>query len=531
MNKKTDKQDALHVGYVVVHKSDPAGAARQGGNTSKETAGAPSQAVPSELAKLQRYHHNEHSKNMHDDPCGEFYRVEDVQALFASQSKGEPAEECWRCVECSTPKADNATECDKCGGSSFKLSGAATAGKVLEGEQQGRITCPACDGFHSGMGADDVERDCPECEDGTVHAESALRHLCAKMVALHEKRGTVLTVHMDCLAKLLAATPAAPLAEAVHAEEKLVDPDNLPRWIDNLKGNDPTVDALIEYIIKLRTPAEPAPILPSAEKPDRASFEAQLSSRFPSWDKARDAAGDYTWSRAREEWASAVREAARLSAPILSGGLAEARIMEIFNSANPGEQGPVDFARDIESEILARLSTPGGQVTASDSLPYESLLNGFISIMGIEDSGDLLDDARCAIDKVNALIAGQSPAQVTGEPVAWAVYALFDGKMVPQFPVALDMERARRHAEMFRTCDKAEVRPLYAAPVSTQPTHAQAPAERDAIRDQALEEAARWIEDYQAKGEHVSFSDIAFDLRKLKSHPSASPDALKGGSK
>lgn len=52
-----------------------------------------------------------------------------------------------------------------------------------------------------------------------------------------------------------------------------------------------------------------------------------------------------------------------------------------------------------------------------------------------------------------------------------------------------------------------------------------APADRDAIRDQALEEAASWIEDYQAEGEHVSFSDIAFDMRKLKTHPSASPAA------
>lgn len=45
----------------------------------------------------------------------------------------------------------------------------------------------------------------------------------------------------------------------------------------------------------------------------RVEFEAQLSSRFSDWDKARDTLGRYTWSRAREEWAAIERSAALIA--------------------------------------------------------------------------------------------------------------------------------------------------------------------------------------------------------------------------
>lgn len=40
-----------------------------------------------------------------------------------------------------------------------------------------------------------------------------------------------------------------------------VGPDNLPRWVDNMKGSDPTIDSLIEYIVSARAadaPSEPS---------------------------------------------------------------------------------------------------------------------------------------------------------------------------------------------------------------------------------------------------------------------------------
>ncbi len=39
------------------------------------------------------------------------------------------------------------------------------------------------------------------------------------------------------------------VSDAAHQREVMtVPPDNLPKWIDNLKGKDPTIDGLIEYI-------------------------------------------------------------------------------------------------------------------------------------------------------------------------------------------------------------------------------------------------------------------------------------------
>ncbi|MBQ5963190.1 hypothetical protein [Massilia sp. ZL223] len=56
-----------------------------------------------------------------------------------------------------------------------------------------------------------------------------------------------------------AAAPNASRAPAEDArEQQPVPPDNLPRWIDDLKGKDPTIDGLIEYIISFRAAPEKA---------------------------------------------------------------------------------------------------------------------------------------------------------------------------------------------------------------------------------------------------------------------------------
>jgi hypothetical protein len=66
------------------------------------------------------------------------------------------------------------------------------------------------------------------------------------------------------------------------------------------------------------------------------------------------------------------------------------------------------------------LATPAADV-GDPTLPYESLLNGFISIMGVEDSGDIMGDARKAIDKVNALLATKAAPEPA--PDGWQFHS------------------------------------------------------------------------------------------------------------
>lgn len=314
----------------------------------------------------------------------------------------------------------------------------------------------------------------------------------------------------------------------------------------------------------------------------------------------------------------------------------------------------LDIASIIEREVLARLSTPGAQVTASD-LPegladvisakcaevkalvgdpwgyrptdaqrYERLrvlgvapcgtkqlesgtvlrfqnLDDFVDAdiaaspsrgeaaaapVVVEPTAHVVDiDRKAGQSTIDAAIelgtavytapVGQSPAQVTGGPVAEyigtlrstlhaigntlddhelrqyarAAYALpvpaapvstHSGAQVPSRDPDHDHftpEQVRAIADGIKTGDGWSGEDWDFALVNAAARHIathSAPADRDAIRDQALEEAARFVEDYQAEGEHVSFNDIAFDMRKLKSQPSASPTATdaqsqKGG--
>lgn len=104
------------------------------------------------------------------------------------------------------------------------------------------------------------------------------------------------------------------------------------------------------------------------------------------------------------------------------------RLEELAKAVKKGrDDADWEFAKAITPTVIlaliaqARASLPNTAASPAvgESLPYESVLNGFTSIMGVEDSGDLLDDARKAIDKLNALLAAKEPAPATHQQ--WAL--------------------------------------------------------------------------------------------------------------
>lgn len=97
-------------------------------------------------------------------------------------------------------------------------------------------------------------------------------------------------------------------------------------------------------------------------------------------------------------------------------------------------------------------------------------------LMAPDASGDYY-----AVADVEALFTrlSQPSAPVTAEPVAWMVRRTSDGHVFGTYPSEADAVTVRGWSE------DCKVVPLYAVPVATHP----APADRDAIRDQAQQ----WI--------------------------------------
>lgn len=71
------------------------------------------------------------------------------------------------------------------------------------------------------------------------------------------------------------------------------------------------------------------------------------------------------------------------------------------------------------------------------------------------------------------------------EPVAWIVYAEYEGVMTPQYPAVLSKDQAEQHAKMYISNARAEVRPLY-----TQPTLAATQAADAKMVDMILRDVA-----------------------------------------
>jgi len=167
---------------------------------------------------------------------------------------------------------------------------------------------------------------------------------------------------------------------------------------------------------------------------------------------------------------------------------------------------------DLRAEV-ARLSTPGAPVTASTELLAECRAVFDLMLDGCNDQkfGDYQnghgEEIGPRMDALRAKLRGQSPAPVTAEPVAWA------------FPEGLErLARVRDgYADSPLLVVHAKDAGDYNVPLYTHP----APADRDAIRNEALEEAAKacdWHAEDANYGAAISTAKkCATSVRALKS--------------
>ncbi len=96
----------------------------------------------------------------------------------------------------------------------------------------------------------------PHAAPVVAGAELDLRDL-GRLFAEAQETGQPVTLSASACGTLFNAmtTGAAPHGSAAPTEAAPVSSDGLPRWIDNLKGSDPTIDNLIEYILSQRAAA------------------------------------------------------------------------------------------------------------------------------------------------------------------------------------------------------------------------------------------------------------------------------------
>jgi len=99
-------------------------------------------------------------------------------------------------------------------------------------------------------------------------------------------------------------------------------------------------------------------------------------------------------------------------------------------------QGPVPFARAIESAVLSKQRAP----VADSTLPLEKALHELVSkIAPGLDTGDLLQDAQRASAMLDAIQAS-APVAGDAQPVAWKIYDAALGKhILTENPKVADM--------------------------------------------------------------------------------------------
>lgn len=181
----------------------------------------------------------------------------------------------------------------------------------------------------------------------------------------------------------------------------------------------------------------------------------------------------------------------------LNAQLTNERIWKIWTSA-PAKSGDtvqsmlVDFARIIEREVLARLSTPGAPVTASDlhsailSIPSEVGRTVFANWTRAEQTAYTAGhrDARLAAAE---MVVKFSPAPVTAEPEATTlqigVSVDDDGATVVILQPLAEGKAGVIYTAMHPKGDSTGSATIFPA--------TPAPADRDAICADALEEAAQ----------------------------------------
>ncbi|GEM_PF-1878155 len=179
----TEPEKAEHAGLVAFARAAVSAA-------TKPTA---------DLSKLKRYHHNEHSLNVHEDPIGEFYSVRDVQSLLAIKPAAAPAVPEGYVLMPKRLTAENG----------------AKAAMIGEFYEEITVRCPDCDDCDEGQY-------CAGCND-----EGAVQQ------PVQVQWDTIKQIYSRAV-ELLAANPAAstPAAQAV-SEQKLRDALRWAlEWID-----------------------------------------------------------------------------------------------------------------------------------------------------------------------------------------------------------------------------------------------------------------------------------------------------------
>lgn len=68
--------------------------------------------------------------------------------------------------------------------------------------------------------------------------------------------------------------------------------------------------------------------------------------------------------------------------------------------------------------------------------------------------------AKCGVCASGVALGGEK-----GEAVAWGVFAMVDGAMTIQYPVALSPAGAKEHAAMYDKKERVDILPLFASPV------------------------------------------------------------------
>lgn len=131
----------------------------------------------------------------------------------------------------------------------------------------------------------------------------------------------------------------------------------------------------------------------------------------------------------------------------------------------------IDYAAKLGRAALASPAAPlAGKAEPSDN----EIMDKYSQIVSYPERLTPGDYAT-AIKLVRAFSAPLAAAVPAEEASGYVVFAEFEGKMVAQWPFALDMKGAQEHAAMYGDSVKTEIRPLYTrAPAEPAPILASA---------------------------------------------------------
>lgn len=297
---------------------------------NKDTA-SQSQAVPSELASLQRYAESRgaHGGGVHPHADGEYVKLSDVQSLFSHSAATGKVPERWISVFDAAPVQGEGV-------------------LVTDG-----TTVTAARWFSTGWATHSFDND-----EVTYLPEGRVTHW-----------------------KLIAASPAAPLAGKAEptAIYQTMEGEFGEYWADTDKAGFDAANA--EFINTRIVYTAPLAAAVPGEEASEVEYELHQNDEWVAGAVGKNAyseimhyAAQYgqdgpveVFKVVRTKLTSTEEVAPAEPAPIQSSALTDERILELQVKNTPTHfwsTNGIDFARAIEREVLARLSKPAAQGTA-----------------------------------------------------------------------------------------------------------------------------------------------------------------------